>query len=73
MRILCVVRTYKLLCFADGRLVSCFGKSRLEVSYVILQCCEISAQARGCRYNLENHLELISPPENFNLGARVKD
>ena len=32
----------------DGRLVSCFGKSKPEVSSVTLQCFEISAQARDC-------------------------
>ena len=35
-------------CFADGRLVSCFGKSKLEVSSATLQCSEISARARDC-------------------------
>lgn len=30
------IQTYKSFCFADGRLVSCFGKSKLEVSSATL-------------------------------------
>jgi len=26
------IQTYKPFCFADGRLMSCFGKSKLEVT-----------------------------------------
>ena len=60
-------------CFADGRLVSCFGKSKLEVGSVTLKSCEISAQARNCTILKMISLlidQLIRPPENCNLGTR---